>query len=88
MKKYEKKSRYEYFIEFKEKNNYLQSINLILSKNKKLNFSSLNEEPDDIEFLKEKIEYLIIKGKETEQKIKDMEEQTKLKIKDMEKDFE
>ena len=85
MKKYKKKSRYEYFIEFKNKNEYLHNINTFLSKNNKTKFSSFNIEPDDIEFLKEKIEYLMIKHNKNENELKSMKEdvnnfQKKIKV--------
>ena len=78
MKKYKKKSRYEYFIEFQNKNEYLENINTLLSKNNKTKLSSLNIEPDDIEFLKEKVKYLMIKHHKNENELKSI--QNKIKV--------
>lgn len=69
MKKYEKITRYGLFLEFKNHNEYLDSINSILTKNQKLTFSSLDIEPEDISFLKEKIQFLIKRGKNNELKL-------------------
>ena len=80
MKKYKKKSRYEYFMEFHDKNEYLENINILLSKNNKIKFSSLNIEPDDAEFLKEKVEYLMKKNHKNEKKIKNIKDDFQKKI--------
>ena len=80
MKKYKKKSRYEYFMEFHDKNEYLENINILLSKNNKIKFSSLNIEPDDAEFLKEKVEYLMKKNHKNEKKIKNIKDDFQEKI--------
>ena len=80
MKKYKKKSRYEYFMEFHDKNKYLENINILLSKNNKIKFSSLNIEPDDAEFLKEKVEYLMKKNHKNEKKIKNIKDDFQKKI--------
>ena len=80
MKKYKKKSRYEYFMEFHDKNEYLENINILLSKNNKIKFSSLNIEPDDAEFLKEKVVYLMKKNHKNEKKIKNIKDDFQKKI--------
>ena len=77
MKKYEKITRYEIFLEFQNHNEYLDSVNSFLSKNKKLIFSSLNTEPEDISFLKEKIQFLISRGKKNEQNYNKLNEDLK-----------
>lgn len=72
MKNYDNVSRYAFFYEFKNHNEYLDSVNSILKKNKKIIFSSLDSEPEDIQYLKEKIQFISEKGKKNEMKIKEL----------------
>ena len=64
MEKYPDKNRYNFFIEFKNQNEFLESINIILCGMNKTKLINLNDEMQDVELTKEFINLLQEKNKE------------------------
>jgi len=64
MEKYADKNRYNFFIEFKNQNEFLESINIILCGMNKTKLINLNDEMQDAELTKEFINLLQEKNKE------------------------
>lgn len=63
MKLYKEKTRYQFFIEFKNQKQFLNNINMVLSNMHEKNLLNLEKEPDDVDFLKQKIKNLLEKNK-------------------------
>ena len=72
MKKYEVKNRLNFFMEFKGDNQYLNEINLFLSKMNKKSLINLDNEFQDIDLIIEKNIFLLKRNKELSKNNKDL----------------
>lgn len=75
MKIYKEKTRYVFFIEFKNQQQFLNIINKVLSNMNEKVLLNLEKEPDDNDFLKQKIKYLLTKNKTNKKNMETVEKE-------------